>query len=93
MLRNGLEPWQLLVVAVVIILLSGAKKLPEAARGLGRSLHILRNEGKAMKDEGGAQPSASEADGASDGPALRIIRSTPAEAATGRPSTERNRAR
>ncbi len=47
MLRNGLEPWHLLIVAIVIILLFGSKKLPEAARGLGTSLHILKGEAKA----------------------------------------------
>ena len=52
MLRNGLEPWHLLIVAIVIILLFGSKKLPEAARGLGKSMRILKSEAKAMKDEG-----------------------------------------
>ncbi|MGW2639117.1 Sec-independent protein translocase subunit TatA [Streptomyces sp. NPDC001348] len=58
MLRNGLEPWHLLIVAVVMILLFGSKKLPEAARGLGKSMRILKSEAKAMKDDGTAQPSA-----------------------------------
>ncbi|MFI1764497.1 Sec-independent protein translocase subunit TatA [Streptomyces sp. NPDC020800] len=52
MLRNGLEPWHLLVVAVVIIVLFGSKKLPEAARGLGKSMRILKSEAKAMKEDG-----------------------------------------
>ncbi|MFI6656881.1 Sec-independent protein translocase subunit TatA [Streptomyces sp. NPDC050523] len=54
MLRNGLEPWHLLIVAIVIILLFGSKKLPEAARGLGKSMRILKSEAKAMKDDEGA---------------------------------------
>ncbi|AOR33121.1 hypothetical protein BFF78_20460 [Streptomyces fodineus] len=54
MLRNGLEPWHLLVVAIVVIVLFGSKKLPEAARGLGKSMRILKSEAKAMKDEGSA---------------------------------------
>ena len=52
MLRNGLEPWHLLVLAIVIILLFGSKKLPEAARGLGKSMRILKSEAKAMKEDG-----------------------------------------
>ncbi|WP_033281477.1 Sec-independent protein translocase subunit TatA [Streptomyces sp. NRRL F-525] len=52
MLRNGLEPWHLLVVAIMVILLFGSKKLPEAARGLGKSMRILKSEAKAMKEEG-----------------------------------------
>ena len=52
MLRNGLEPWHLLIVAIMVILLFGSKKLPEAARGLGKSMRILKSEAKAMKEEG-----------------------------------------
>ncbi|MHC3473072.1 Sec-independent protein translocase subunit TatA [Streptomyces sp. 7R007] len=51
MLRNGLEPWHLLIVAIVIIVLFGSKKLPEAARGLGKSMRILKSEAKAMKED------------------------------------------
>lgn len=49
MLRNGLEPWHLLIVAIVIILLFGSKKLPDTARALGKSLRILKSETAAMK--------------------------------------------
>lgn len=58
MLRNGLEPWHLLIVAVVIIVLFGSRKLPEAARGLGRSMRILKREAKAVKEDGAARSSA-----------------------------------
>ena len=51
MLRNGLEPWHLIVVAIVVIVLFGSKKLPEAARGLGKSMRILKSEAKAMKSD------------------------------------------
>ncbi|AZP21072.1 Sec-independent protein translocase subunit TatA [Streptomyces aquilus] len=51
MLRNGLEPWHLLIVAIVVIVLFGSKKLPDTARALGRSMRILKSEAQAMKDE------------------------------------------
>ncbi|MFF8910752.1 Sec-independent protein translocase subunit TatA [Streptomyces olivaceoviridis] len=51
MLRNGLEPWHLLIVAVVLIALFGSKKLPDAARGLGRSMRILKSEARAMRED------------------------------------------
>jgi sec-independent protein translocase protein TatA len=54
MLRNGLEPWHLIVVAIVVILVFGSKKLPEAARGLGKSMRILKAEAKAMKGDDAA---------------------------------------
>jgi sec-independent protein translocase protein TatA len=50
-LRNGLEPWHLLIVAIVLIVLFGSKKLPDTARSLGRSMRILKSEAKALKDE------------------------------------------
>ena len=51
MLRNGLEPWHLLIVAIVVIVLFGSRKLPDTARALGKSMRILKSEAKAMKDE------------------------------------------
>lgn len=62
MLRNGLEPWHLIVVAIVVIVLFGSKKLPDAARGLGKSMRILKSEAKAMKSDDAAptpEPKAS----------------------------------
>ncbi|MEV6542533.1 Sec-independent protein translocase subunit TatA [Streptomyces sp. NPDC051665] len=87
MLRNGLEPWHLLVVAIVIIVLFGSKKLPEAARGLGKSMRILKSEAKAMKDEGASQPPAERSDtaSASDTPAARLVQSAPGDATLARP--------
>ncbi|MHB9849344.1 Sec-independent protein translocase subunit TatA [Streptomyces krungchingensis] len=72
MLRNGLEPWHLLIVAIVVVVLFGSKKLPDTARALGKSMRILKSEAKAMKGEN-AQPAARqavpEAVRAADGPA------------------------
>lgn len=61
LLRNGLEPWHLLIVALVVIMVFGSKKLPDMARSLGKSARILKSEAKAMKaDAGAANPAASE---------------------------------
>ncbi|MFE5581819.1 Sec-independent protein translocase subunit TatA [Kitasatospora sp. NPDC056531] len=51
MLRNGLEPWHLLIVLAVVVLLFGSKKLPDMARGLGKSMRILKAETAAMREE------------------------------------------
>ncbi|MFD4661264.1 Sec-independent protein translocase subunit TatA [Kitasatospora sp. NPDC058444] len=51
MLRNGLEPWHVLVTVAVLVLLFGSKKLPEMARGLGKSMRILKSETAAMREE------------------------------------------
>ncbi|MER7691071.1 Sec-independent protein translocase subunit TatA [Streptomyces sp. NPDC097610] len=60
MLRNGLEPWHLLIVAIVLIVLFGSKKLPDTARALGKSMRILKSETKAMKDEDPASAATAE---------------------------------
>lgn len=41
-----------LIILVVILLLFGAKRLPDAARGLGRSLRILKAETKGLHEDG-----------------------------------------
>lgn len=56
MLRNGLEPWHLIIVLVVCLLLFGSKKLPDMARSLGKSARILKSEARAMRNEDGARP-------------------------------------
>lgn len=42
--------WQLVIVLVIILLLFGAKRLPEAARGLGRSLRVFKSETQGLMD-------------------------------------------
>ncbi|WP_329166348.1 twin-arginine translocase TatA/TatE family subunit [Streptomyces sp. NBC_01717] len=42
-MRNGLEPWHLLIVAVALVALSGSEKLPDLARMRGRSKRILKS--------------------------------------------------
>ncbi|GAA3161090.1 MULTISPECIES: Sec-independent protein translocase subunit TatA [Streptomyces] len=51
MLRNAFEPWHLVLIIVACVLLFGSKKLPDMARGLGRSMRILKSETKALKDD------------------------------------------
>jgi sec-independent protein translocase protein TatA len=48
---GALKPWHIAVLVVVLILLFGAKRLPDAARGLGRSLRILKAETKGLADD------------------------------------------
>jgi sec-independent protein translocase protein TatA len=39
-----LSPWHLLILAAVFVILFGSRKLPDAARSIGRSMRILRAE-------------------------------------------------
>jgi sec-independent protein translocase protein TatA len=45
------RPWHIAVLVVVLILLFGAKRLPDAARSLGRSMRILKAETKGLADD------------------------------------------
>ena len=45
------EPTHILLVLVVIILLFGAKRLPDSARSLGKSLKIFKSEIKDTKED------------------------------------------
>jgi sec-independent protein translocase protein TatA len=42
---------EILIIAAVILVLFGSKKLPDAARSLGRSMRILKTEVKGMHDD------------------------------------------
>jgi sec-independent protein translocase protein TatA len=48
---GALKPWHIAVLVVVLILLFGAKRLPDAARSLGRSLRIIKAETKSLQDD------------------------------------------
>jgi len=48
---NGLQPWHLIILVIVVVLLFGAKRLPDAARSIGKSMKIFRAETKDMKDK------------------------------------------
>ena len=48
---RAFEPWHFLILVLVVLLLFGGKRLPDAARGLGRSLRIFKSEVKQMQDD------------------------------------------
>ena len=67
MWTNGFGWPHLLILVAVLVLLFGAKKLPDAARSLGKSLRIfkselgeLQNEVKLEKPDGAPIPVPSE---------------------------------
>jgi sec-independent protein translocase protein TatA len=47
---------EILLILAVVILLFGAKKLPELARGSGKALRIFKSEVKALHDDDEDQP-------------------------------------
>ena len=55
---QSLKGPELLIILLIILLLFGAKKLPDTARGLGRSMRIFKAETKGLRedDEPAGQP-------------------------------------
>jgi sec-independent protein translocase protein TatA len=51
---GDLSPWHLLILAGVFVVLFGAKKLPDAARSIGRSARILKTELKDLHEDDAA---------------------------------------
>ncbi len=45
------EPSHILLLLIVVVILFGAKRLPDSARSLGRSLRIFKSEMKDMKND------------------------------------------
>ncbi|MGB4324093.1 MAG: Sec-independent protein translocase subunit TatA [Candidatus Nanopelagicales bacterium] len=54
---SNLKGWEWLIIVALLLLLFGAKRLPDAARGLGRSLRIFKAETKGLTDS--SEPSDS----------------------------------
>lgn len=55
----NLGPKEIVILLIVVLVLFGAKRLPDSARSLGRSMRIFKSEMKEMK----ADDSVTEEDG------------------------------
>tara|TARA_Y100001947_G_scaffold107082_1_gene91670 strand:- start:645 stop:878 length:234 start_codon:yes stop_codon:yes gene_type:complete len=55
--------WEMVVIALVILLLFGAKKLPELARGLGQGIKEFKGAVNGAKDELKEAQDAMESEG------------------------------
>lgn len=76
-----ISPTAVLVVVVLAVLLFGAKRLPDAARSLGRALRVLRAEVRAPHPDAPATPQAPP----SAEPAPRTIKAAPGDPGPARP--------
>ncbi len=83
---GGLSWWHWLIIGGAFVVLFGAKRLPDAARGVGRSLRILKSEVSAMHEDeaagevgpaSGAAPAARPAAGTPVAAAPLTVASTP----------------
>ncbi|NLF05726.1 MAG: Sec-independent protein translocase subunit TatA [Actinomycetales bacterium] len=48
---GNLRGWEWLILLLIVLLLFGARKLPDLARGVGKSLKIFKSEVKDLKDD------------------------------------------
>ena len=60
--KGLIEPWHIVILILVLVVLFGGKKLPDAARSLGRSMRIFKSEVEEMKMDGKSTPSAASGD-------------------------------
>jgi sec-independent protein translocase protein TatA len=53
------EGWHLVILVLLVVVLFGYKKMPDAARSLGRSMRIFKSEMGEMKKDNTATSAAS----------------------------------
>lgn len=80
-----LGPTEIILILVIVVLLFGAKKLPDTARALGRSMRILKSETKAMKTDDAEADKAAQS---STPEAPRTIQAAPGDVSQSRPVGE-----
>lgn len=62
---RSLGATEILLLLLVVLLLFGAKRLPDAARGLGRSLRILKAETRGLTEDPQSPEKGASPDGES----------------------------
>jgi sec-independent protein translocase protein TatA len=55
MFLKGFEGWHILIIVGLLVVLFGARKLPDSARSIGQSLRIFKSEMKAAGQDGDAE--------------------------------------
>jgi sec-independent protein translocase protein TatA len=58
----NLGGWEILIILGVLVLLFGAKRLPDMARSIGQSARVLKGEMKGLKEDKPADPPQPQAE-------------------------------
>ncbi|MFK0103027.1 MULTISPECIES: Sec-independent protein translocase subunit TatA [unclassified Streptomyces] len=85
---GNLKPLEIVLIIAVILLLFGAKKLPDMARSLGKSARILKSEAKAMKKDDEPTVTTTDAADPAAQQAARTIQAAPGDVTSSRPVSE-----
>lgn len=73
----SLGGWEFVILIGILVLLFGAKRLPDMARSIGQSARVFKGEMKGLKDDGGAKDT-NDAPAAPQAPAAQIPPAAPA---------------
>jgi sec-independent protein translocase protein TatA len=80
--------YEIIILALIVLVLFGAKRLPDSARALGKSLRILKSEARAMREDGQTETHVSSAGTAEQTAAPRTIQAAPGDVTDARPVSE-----
>ena len=80
---GSLGGWEILIILVVLVVLFGAKRLPDMARSIGQSARVFKGEMKGLRDDDKAPQQAPR----TDVPQEAAPRGAPRPRARPRPST------
>ena len=69
--------WEIVIILGILVLLFGAKRLPDMARSIGQSARVFKGEMKGMKEDGPAKDKAAD-----PAPPAQIPPATPAPPVT-----------
>jgi len=76
--------YEIIILALIVLVLFGAKRLPDSARALGKSLRILKSEARAMREDAAADaPRQETAEQTAAAP--RTIKAAPGDVSEARP--------
>ena len=73
---SNFKGWEIIIILALLLLLFGAKRLPDAARGLGRSLRIFKAETKGLRDDDDREQRSDTAERSDVRPAPRVLPGT-----------------
>jgi sec-independent protein translocase protein TatA len=85
---RSLQAPEIILILVVLVLLFGAKRLPDAARSLGRSMRVFKSEVKEMRSDDEKSETQSSAPDKPREVEGRIVSPPPAEESPRVPAPE-----
>ena len=81
------EGFEWLLILFIVLLLFGAKRLPDMARSLGRSARILKAEARGLADDGSGPAAAAELPAQSAAPQQAAPAGQPVQQPAEKPGT------